>query len=971
MKTADWRPWRGIVAALIFSGCSDCDLPEVPVCTEDEPCTCIQDFDCPGTDECSEGICVPFGTLDAGNLPDGGDIGIDTDISFPDGGDTDTSDVPDTTDAPDARDTDTPDTDVPTDIGPDVPPNECGGLEALIWREQPGAVGDSCGDCSDGSLACDGENTLVCEGAGELNECGGCGELTDRLGVQCGECGIIWCEGGEAVCVDDLGDACPDPLTQRFRLEPSDGDLGDGAENDRFGWTVLAMPDGRLLVGAPEDDTSAVAGGRVFELADNEGWRVVSDIEAPDAQEGDKFGESIALDGATLVVGAPAADRDELGSGAVYVYERTADGWEFDTSFESPAALENGGFGRGVGVSGDWLAISEESRGETNGRVYIYRRSAGSWTQHSEVTGVGGVDEGDRFGYSLVLGGEELVVGAPVEADFRGGAHAFRLQGDAWLPVDLPIHPEVVPVSNFGFALALSEDRETLVISAYLDNTEVSEGGAIFTYSRTDEGWSSGDRVTAAVPAEPSRFGTSVAIRAGRIFVGAFREAVSGSRSGAVHVFEMGATGWEEVAVLDPDGIGNRLGYSVAVTPDGRVASGAVQDGTAAEDGGAVYVFENGPIGWEREDRILSPRALAEGAFSRSLAIEGPTVVVGADQSSRFAIRGGAAHVFSRTRDGWEHATVLGPAEPEDFSLFGNAMDMDEDWLVIGARNATGPEPRAGAVYVYSRTGDETFVEYARLISPSPVGGGRFGTSVAINSSHLIIGEDHEQTERSLAGKAWVFAFDGTNWVSEAELSSVAMQPSGIVGSTVTIDGDTALVGSPGHDDGAGAAFRFDRTDGSWGFTQAITAPENGANFGSSVAITDSELYIGASSATGVEPASGAVYVFVRGSSNSSGTLVSDAAGTGSRFGAALSVGGTLALVGADGADVAGSQDGTVTVFSSASGAWAQVATIDAEDEGLGESFGFSVSVNAGRALIGAVEDDVDGPNAGAAYVLE
>lgn len=961
MKSADWRSWWGFVAALIFSGCSDCDLPPALICTGGEPCTCIQDFDCPGTDQCYDGLCVPFGTGDVGVDADGLDAdgvdadGVDADSGLPDAGDTDAD-----ADA-------TPDTDVETD----TLPNECGGTEELVWMGEPAAVGESCGDCSAGSLVCDGEDAVGCEGIGEFNECGGCGEITERLGLPCGDCGVMQCEGGDAACVDDLGDECPDPLTRRFRLEPSAGDLGDGAENDRFGWTIVSTPDGGLFIGAPEDDTSAFAAGRVFELVEDGGWRVIADIQAPDAVEGDKFGESLAFDAATLVVGAPAADRDEPGSGAVFVYVRTASGWELETTLQSPAAMEGGGYGRSVGISGDWIAVGEESRDGPDGQVHLYKRTDGEWAPHSVVIGVGGVDEGDRFGYSLVLDGADLVVGATVEADFRGGAHAFRLVGDAWISVELPVHPEAVPLSNFGFSLALSEDRETLLIAAHLDNTEVSEGGAFFAYSRTEDGWAPGARVTAAEPTESSRFGSSIAHQDGRIFVGAFREPASGPRSGSVHIFEEGATGWEEIAVVDPAGTGNRLGYSIAITPDGRIASGAVRDGAGAEDGGAVYVFEDGAAGWERQARILSPRALAEGSFARSVAIEGPTVVIGADESSRFAIRGGAAHVFYRTRDGWEPETVLGPADLEDLSRFGNAMAMNRDWLVVSARNATATEPRAGAVYVYSRTDDRTFAEFARLTSPSPVAGGRFGASVAVDGDQLIIGEDRERTDPDLPGTAWVFAFDGDNWALDSELADGAMQTVGLVGQSVGIHGDTALVGAPGHDAGDGAAFRFDRGDSGWAFTQVIAAPEASANMGTSVALTETELLIGATSGNGAEASSGAVFVFEREASNASGSWASDVAGTSSRFGTALTVEDTLAVVGADRGPVGGSPDGTVTVFSSDAGSWTQIATIDAEDEGVGESFGYSVDLNLGRALVGAVEDDVDGRNAGAAYVLE
>jgi hypothetical protein len=239
MKVPDGQRWLSVMLVLVLVGCGDCGTDEDD--SYDGDCPCVTDSDCPGTFACSADFCVPRSSLDAGTT----DGGLDADIQFLDGG----------ADADTSRDID----------GPDLPPNECGGTAELVWMGTSAVAGHPCGDCADGELVCDGADALGCEGTGDFNECGGCGELTERLGVPCGDCGVIWCEGGLAACVDDLGGDCPPQLSRSFRLQPSDADLGDGVENDRFGWTVEALTDGGILVGAPEDDTAAVAGGRMFE----------------------------------------------------------------------------------------------------------------------------------------------------------------------------------------------------------------------------------------------------------------------------------------------------------------------------------------------------------------------------------------------------------------------------------------------------------------------------------------------------------------------------------------------------------------------------------------------------------------------------------------------------------------------------------------------------------------------------------
>lgn len=86
------------------------------------------------------------------------------------------------------------------DVGGDVLPNACGGIDEL-----PAAPGDRCGPCGDGVFACLDDRTLACEGATALNACGGCTELDAEPGASCGDCG-----GGQYTCVGEDEVECVD-----------------------------------------------------------------------------------------------------------------------------------------------------------------------------------------------------------------------------------------------------------------------------------------------------------------------------------------------------------------------------------------------------------------------------------------------------------------------------------------------------------------------------------------------------------------------------------------------------------------------------------------------------------------------------------------------------------------------------------------------------------------------------------------
>lgn len=914
-------------------------------CVAEESCECVLDDECGDGVSCEAGVCVGGG--DTGVVGD--DLGIDI--------------TDERGDLPDARG------DADTGV-----PNECGGIEPLVWMGEPAAVGDPCGDCSDGLLICDGDDGLECEGTGEFNECGGCGELTERRGIPCGTCGLTWCEGGEVACVDDLGDECPPPLARSFRLEPSDGDPGDGAENDRFGWTVAALDDGGLLIGATEDDTAEIAGGRVFHYGPSgDGWAFAGALTAPEAQPGDRFGESLAVDVDLAVVGAPGASEAAEEGGVAYVFLRSGGEWSHRQTIVAPVPQAQGGFARSVALDGGWLAIGEESREGEDGVVHLYELVGERWELRTTVSGADDGGDPNRFGWSVALVGTELVVGALADDDLTGRVFAFRFDGDDWLQVALERHPDVTSSANFGYAVALDATGQRLAIGAHLDSAGAPEGGAVYLYDLSDDGWVAGPRIGPTVPVEPARFGSAIAFDGERIYVGAFREPASGNRSGALHVIDRTGDGWSETALLVPgeDAEGSRLGFSVAVTADGRVASGAVQDRSAAEDAGAVYVFSDASGDWEVPTRLVSPRALTEGAFARSVAMEGPVAVVGADESSRFVPRGGAVHVYQRVREGWRPVSVFSSSEPEPLARFGNAVALDGDWLVVGARNADAPDDRSGAAHVFARTDEVTFTEVATLTSPAPVAGGRFGSSVALSNGRILVGEDRERTEPDIAGTAWVFAWDGAAWAFESELPSSTATAAGGYGTAVALDGESAAVSAPLDPEAGGVVERYELVDGVWTSVVTIRSPDGSAAFGTALAFSADELVVGALAGTGVEAASGSTHTFDRETHALRATQIAAGGTTSARFGTALDIEDDLLIVGADRGDVEGSPDGTAVVFGPDESAWVEWDTLTSGDDEPGESFGNAISIDLGRALVGAIEDDGDGRNAGAAYVRE
>jgi hypothetical protein len=226
----------------------------------------------------------------------------------------------------------------------------------------------------------------------------------------------------------------------------------------------------------------------------------------------------------------------------------------------------------------------------------------------------------------------------------------------------------------------------------------------------------------------------------------------------------------------------------------------------------------------------------------------------------------------------------------------------------------------------------------------------------------------------------------GGLWHRVATLTASDGGPGDSFGYSVSLSGDTVVVGARYADPGStyvqGAAYAFDRDRGGpdvWGQGARLTAADGAAEdkFGWSVSLSGDTAVVGAPYAhVSGNADQGAAYVFSR---NQGGAHVWGQVGKLTRaggaaedwFGWAVSVNGSRAVVGAPGVDVGSDQnEGAVYLFGRSGGTWGPSGTLTAADGAEGDNFGFSVSASGGTVVVGACLADI-GPmgDQGAAYV--
>lgn len=260
---------------------------------------------------------------------------------------------------------------------------------------------------------------------------------------------------------------------------------------------------------------------------------------------------------------------------------------------------------------------------------------------------------------------------------------------------------------------------------------------------------------------------------------------------------------------------------------------------------------------------------------------------------------------------------------------------------------------------------------------------GEFGIAADVDGERALIGAHLDDAATADAGSAVVFerASDGS-WSEAAVLIAGDADPNDNFGRAVALSGERALVGAWRDDEkavDAGAAYLFERqTNGSW--TQvAKFMPSSGigaAQFGKAVDLDGDHAVVGAAFDSVGGAASGAAYVFER---MPSGTwaevakLEASDEGFGDRFGSAVAIDAGRILIGAENASPVGAFGGGAGyVFErQSSGAWVESAKIVASDATSQDAFGYAVDIEGDRALVAARQDDEVLANSGSVYVLE
>jgi uncharacterized protein (DUF2345 family) len=393
------------------------------------------------------------------------------------------------------------------------------------------------------------------------------------------------------------------------------------------------------------------------------------------------FSYSTAVSGKTIVVGDPAYEESK---GAAYVFEEPEAGWADATETKKLLATDgaaNNFFGESVAISGNTVVVGAPYNKTTvtypGGAAYVFEASPSKWASAKQVGqltvsnlrenkithAIEEVPELQALGSAVAISGSTIVAGAPGRLGSQGAAYVFVKPAEGWehatsFAADLHAQEFTTGCPEFGKSLAMAAG--TVVVGApgsfsalFPPNScEHHLKGRAAVFVQPVGGWAGelAPNVTLApsVSAEDDLFGISVALSelGGTVVVGSPALKIgSNADQGAAYIFEKPGGGWTgspaQVQLANPSGAADEeFGHAVAISPDAKslvvAAPGSWEQGPSRKS--ALYAFTIPAGGWGAAvgapQQLGSPEDIGLGY---SLAVSNETIVAGA---------GGAAFVF-------------------------------------------------------------------------------------------------------------------------------------------------------------------------------------------------------------------------------------------------------------------------------------------------------------------------------------
>lgn len=501
-----------------------------------------------------------------------------------------------------------------------------------------------------------------------------------------GETAVIGATGGK-VGQDVVGAAYvftrnePPFWNQHTKLTASDSRGGD-----QLGYAV-ALSGSEVIAGAPKHSAGGLGSGAAYIYEQKEDGTWIEAIKLSDGETAseDQFGISVAISGNLAISGAQQDDDVAPNAGAAYIFERSGTLWLQRTKLVADDAKAGDLFGNTVAISGETVVIGApgaDDAGPESGAAYVFTYLGDEWVQRAKLIG-DDTSMFDHFGTAVAVHENTALIGAHGKdegAEDSGAAYIFVRNGVAWIQQAKLAHRNPVPGDQFGHAVAIYADNA--LIGAHLSDATGPDSGAAYIFTRNGGTWTQNFEIIPNDSGLGDEFGYAVDLTNGVAIIGAPKEDRSEPDMGAAYVFVETRTAWLQQSKLTATEAEaeDEFGSAVAIHQDTAVVGAWKDDHPVADsrdnaleplqiDKGSAYSFLRDGLTWVQKRRIVASGTNRSDLFGASVAIRGAFAIVGAAGNDNAGDNAGSAFIYNPIDLGFQSADVPFAVDPKSKTL--------------------------------------------------------------------------------------------------------------------------------------------------------------------------------------------------------------------------------------------------------------------------------------------------------------
>ena len=501
-----------------------------------------------------------------------------------------------------------------------------------------------------------------------------------------GETAVIGATGGK-VGQDIVGAAYvftrnePPFWNQHTKLTASDSRGGD-----QLGYAV-ALSGSEVIAGAPKHSAGGLGSGAAYIYEQKEDGTWIEAIKLSDGETAseDQFGISVAISGNLAISGAQQDDDVAPNAGAAYIFERSGTLWLQRTKLVADDAKAGDLFGNTVAISGETVVVGApgaDDAGPESGAAYVFTYLGDEWVQRAKLIG----DDTrmfDHFGTAVAIHEDTALIGAHGKdegAEDSGAAYIFVRNGVAWIQQAKLAHRNAVPGDQFGHAVAIYGDNA--LIGAHLSDATGPDSGAAYIFTRNGGTWTQDFEIIPNDSGLGDEFGYAVDLTNGVAIIGAPKEDRSEPDMGAAYVFVETRTAWLQQSKLTATEAEaeDEFGSAVAIHQDTAIVGAWKDDHPVADsrdnaleplqiDKGSAYSFLRDGLTWVQKRRIIASGTNRSDLFGASVAIRGAFAIVGAAGNDNAGDNAGSAFIYNPIDLGFQSADVPFAVDPKSKTL--------------------------------------------------------------------------------------------------------------------------------------------------------------------------------------------------------------------------------------------------------------------------------------------------------------